>query len=284
MANDPLVSVIMPTYNRAHLIEESLNCLLAQSYSNWECIIVNDGSTDDTDAVVQAYLNKDQRFKYFKKPNEGTAVARNFAVSNSHGRFILPLDSDDIIGAEYIQKAVSEFNNDPEINIVYSQAEKIGVESGPWDLPKYRFDKFLVFNMIFNSSMYKRSDYDRVGGYSEDNMFEDWDLWIKILKNGGKVFQIPEVCYHYRTHSSQSVTTQLAEDKTKYKQSMDQLFKHHVDTYLEHMGNPILLERERQELASVVKTADYKLAVRIMNWSLFKFLRGLLNSFKRIFK
>jgi len=63
----PLVSVIMPTYNRAHLIAESLDCVLHQTYAQWECIIVDDGSTDNTDDILKSYLEKDKRFKYFKK-------------------------------------------------------------------------------------------------------------------------------------------------------------------------------------------------------------------------
>ncbi len=284
MVKDPLVSVIMPTYNRAHLIIESLDCVLSQTYSNWECIIVNDGSKDNTEDVLKPCIEKDSRFKYFKKPNEGAAIARNFAVLKSKGIYILPLDSDDLIGLNYIEKAVNIFNSNPEVSIVYSKAKKIGVESGEWNLPNYKFDKFLIYNMIFNSSMYKRVDFDRVGGYNEENMFEDWDLWIKILKPNGTVYQIPEILYFYRTHSNHSVSTQLALDEVLYKKSMDQLYKNNVDAYLEYIGNPIMLERERRQLASIVKTADYKLAVRIMNSKAFRFLRGLRNSFKRQIK
>ena len=150
MAKNPLVSVIMATYNRAYIIRESLDSLLNQTYSNWECMIIDDGSEDNTKEVVNSYLEGDNRFKYFKKSNEGAAVARNFGVMRSEGSYILPLDSDDLIGKDYIGKAVDIFTARPDINIVYSKAEKIGVETGEWDLPKYEFDKFLIYNMIFN--------------------------------------------------------------------------------------------------------------------------------------
>ena len=70
MKKEPLVSVIIPTYNRAHLIGETLDSVLAQTYQNWECIIVDDGSSDDTDEVIGEYVKKDNRFKYYHRPDE----------------------------------------------------------------------------------------------------------------------------------------------------------------------------------------------------------------------
>lgn len=280
---DPLVSVIMPAYNRAACIKDSLESVKGQSYPHWECIIVDDGSTDHTQDVVQDVIGHDSRFKYFKQSNQGAAAARNCAVRNSQGVYILPLDSDDLIGAGYIEAAVLQFIKDPELTLVYSKAEKIGEETGAWPIPPFDYRLFLVYNMIFNSSLFKRADFDAVGGYSEDTMFEDWDLWIKLLKKGGRVCQLPEVYYYYRTHEEASVTSYLSNDSIAFKNSMDALFKHHVDTYLVHLGNPILLERERRELASEVASADYKAAITLVQWPVFRFLRSLRGRLKRFF-
>jgi glycosyltransferase involved in cell wall biosynthesis len=87
----PLVSIIIPTYNRAHLIGETLDSVLAQTYQNWECIIVDDDSTDKTDEVVGAYVEKDSRFKYYHRPDEhlpGGNGARNYGFKMSTGEYV----------------------------------------------------------------------------------------------------------------------------------------------------------------------------------------------------
>ncbi len=98
--NNPLVSIIIPTFNRAHLIGETLDSVLAQTYENWECIIVDDGSTDNTAEVVNGYIQKDSRFQFYHRPIEkinGASSCRNFGLSLSKGVFVIFLDSDDLL-------------------------------------------------------------------------------------------------------------------------------------------------------------------------------------------
>ena len=105
MKKEPLVSVIIPTYNRAHLIRETLDSVLAQTYQNWECIIVDDGSSDDTDEVVGEYVEKDSRFKYFHRPEEhlpGGNGARNYGFRMSQGEYVQWFDSDDLMDKDLI--------------------------------------------------------------------------------------------------------------------------------------------------------------------------------------
>lgn len=100
MQKQALVSIIIPTYNRAHLIGETLDSVLAQTYTNWECIIVDDGSSDNTDEVVGAYVKKDNRFKYYHRPDEhlpGGNGARNFGFKMSRGEYVNWFDSDDMM-------------------------------------------------------------------------------------------------------------------------------------------------------------------------------------------
>ncbi len=110
MNDSPLVSVIIPTYNRAHLIGETLDSVLAQTYQNWECIVVDDGSTDNTDEVVGNYVKKDPRFKYFHRPDEhlpGGNGARNYGFKMSKGEYVNWLDSDDLIAEDKIEKQIN---------------------------------------------------------------------------------------------------------------------------------------------------------------------------------
>jgi len=112
MNNNPLVSIIIPTYNRAHLIGETLDSVLAQTYTNWECIIVDDGSKDNTDEVVGEYLEKDKRFKYYHRPDEhlpGGNGARNYGFMMSKGEYVNWFDSDDLMLPIKIESQINEF-------------------------------------------------------------------------------------------------------------------------------------------------------------------------------
>jgi glycosyltransferase involved in cell wall biosynthesis len=103
---NPLVSVIIPTYNRAHLIGETLDSIIDQTYTNWECIIVDDGSTDNTETVIQHYIQKDSRFQFLKRPKnqiKGANVCRNIGFNNSKGDFIQWFDSDDIMYSKSLE-------------------------------------------------------------------------------------------------------------------------------------------------------------------------------------
>ena len=113
MSNSGLVSIIIPTYNRAHLIGETLDSVLAQTYPNWECIVVDDGSIDDTENLVLAYVAEDVRIQYHKRPNykiKGAPSCRNFGVEISKGSYIMWLDDDDLIGENKLLFQVGVLN------------------------------------------------------------------------------------------------------------------------------------------------------------------------------
>lgn len=98
--NTPLVSIIIPTYNRAYLIKETLDSVLLQAYTNWECIVVDDGSTDNTKKIIEEYLKKDSRFQYFSRPTnkpKGANACRNYGFEQSKGEYIQWFDSDDLM-------------------------------------------------------------------------------------------------------------------------------------------------------------------------------------------
>lgn len=113
---DPLVSVIIPTFNRKTLIGETLNSVLAQTYTNWECIIVDDGSTDTTEELVKAYSKKDDRIQFYHRPEEnpkGSSSCRNYGLEKARGEYIQFLDSDDLISKEKFEHQVKLLEVDP---------------------------------------------------------------------------------------------------------------------------------------------------------------------------
>ena len=103
----PVISIIVPCYNQAQYLPETLQSVLEQDYRHWECIIINDGSPDNTEEVALEWCSKDERFKYFKKENGGLSDARNYGIKHSVGKYILPLDSDDKISKDYTLEAIN---------------------------------------------------------------------------------------------------------------------------------------------------------------------------------
>lgn len=231
------VSVIVACYNHADFLPQAVGSVIAQTYTNWECIIINDGSTDNSEVVASSLINSDHRIKYFTKPNGGLSSARNFGIEKSNGEYILPLDADDKIHPGYIEKALNEFKNE-KIKIVYCEAEYFGAREGKVNLPAFSRKGLAEMNMIFCSAMYKRKDFDLAGGYNPNMIFgwEDWNLWVAILKNGGEVIKIPEVLFYYRI----KVASMLKSLEGARKQTMFmQLYLNHPDFFDQFYDEPI---------------------------------------------
>lgn len=109
-----LVSIIIPTYNRAHLISETLDSIIAQTYKNWECIIVDDGSTDNTENLINDYIKKNSKFKIYKRPNylpKGANACRNYGLEKAKGSFVNWFDSDDIMHADKLMQQINHLQN-----------------------------------------------------------------------------------------------------------------------------------------------------------------------------
>ena len=198
----PLVSVIVPTYNYAHLITETLECLQSQSFENWECIVVDDGSTDNTEAVVKSAAAGDPRIRYFKQENQKQAAARNLGLRQSKGSYIQFLDSDDLLERRKLELHVAFLEQHPEIDIVYSGVRYFSSENpderlvsrrySMWDDGEAWMPEFsghgrkvlpaLIRNniMVVNSPIIRRRVIDLVGDFDITlTPVEDWQYLIR---------------------------------------------------------------------------------------------------------
>lgn len=201
MSQFPSVSIVIPNYNSAVFLDETLESALASTYPRFEIIVVDDGSTDHSRAILEVWKSRfPEKIKVFFQPNQGPSIARNQGIHQASGEYILPLDSDDKIHPDYISAAVEKFENDPEIKVVYCEAEKFGCRNEYWRLRPFSLDALALDNMIFVSALFKKSDWNRTGGYDPRFFcgWEDWEFWISMLKNGGKVEKLPMVGFYYR--------------------------------------------------------------------------------------
>jgi len=181
----PQVSVNIPTYNRGRVIKEAIDSVLAQDYTEFELIVVDDGSTDHTSDVLDSYRNV---IKVLSQKNRGVSAARNRGIAEASGKFIAFLDSDDLWLPHKLSTQVEFFNKTPDALIC--QTEEVWIRNGLRVNPKKRHKK--PSGMIFKLSlelclvspsavMIKRSLFDRVGEFDETlPACEDYDLWLRI--------------------------------------------------------------------------------------------------------
>lgn len=252
----PLVSMIVPCYNVAEYLRDTLESIRAQSLTDWECVIVDDGSTDDTAKVAKDYVLRDERFIYVYQENRGLAGARNTGIRNSRGKYIIPLDGDDLIAESYLSKASEILDGDPEVKVVYSFARFFGSRKGVWRLREYSYPKLLLGNQIFCSCMYRREDYERTGGYDENlRVYEDWDFLIRLLYGNGRVERIPEVMFFYRAR--QGSLTNSQDSSKRCLEARRYIFKKNIDIYYDYYDvNP-------QELCGIGNSRLHKILMTL---------------------
>jgi glycosyltransferase involved in cell wall biosynthesis len=206
-----LVSIIIPCYNQAHFLDETLQSVLNQTHPNWECVIVNDGSLDNTEAVANAWVNKDSRFIYISKPNGGLSSARNAGIKVAKGDFVQFLDSDDILGNEKLEVSVNlSVKNGSDIVITdFKRFRKTlaKLKRAFCDLSKqeFSFDSMLLkwdveFTIPIHCGFFKKSLLDSVTFHEELKAKEDWKFWIDIFRNNPKVSYVNKVMAFYRLH------------------------------------------------------------------------------------
>lgn len=238
----PMISIIVPCYNQAKYMREALDSVLASTLSDWECIIVNDGSKDATLDIAREYETKDPRFVVVDIPNGGLANARNVGILHSHGKYILPLDSDDKIGGKYLELAVTYLEKHPETKVVCCECEYFGDVNGVFTLPAYSYEQLLWQNLFVATSVYRRSDYDQTNGYNTNmkHGHEDWDFWLSLLTPQDDVYRIPEVQFYYRKHGVSMISGTIE----KLSVTNQQLVLNHMDVYKPYLGKLISWHNE----------------------------------------
>lgn len=245
MSDFPLVSVIVPVYNMERYLAETLESVLKSDYPNFEVIVVDDGSEDNSRAIAEEFMMKDHRVKLISQPNAGVSSARNNGIKSAKGEFILPVDADDLISSDYIKKCVSVLMSDQEIKVVYAKAEFFGDKIGEWKLPSFNIGLLARKNIIYVSGMYRKKDFEVTEGYSENIAgMEDWDFWISLLKTGGKVVCLNSVCLYYRITSQ----SKRLKDRKRKKQIIDQLNERHADFFHDQLGGKLHYNRSWSRL------------------------------------
>ena len=293
----PEVSIIIPTYNRANFLIQSIQSVLNQTFTDFELIVVDDGSIDDTKKIVWKFVKKDKRIKYIYQENSGgTAGPRNTGIKYSAGNYLAFLDSDDQWLPEKLEEQVSflKKSKDEKLGFIGCGALAIKKENeeiiAKYELPlSYRgniFNKILKKNFILTPSgiILKKEILKTIGNFDENfKMITDWDLWIRISKNYNFDF-INKPLFKYYVHNA-NITKTISQKETV--KDFSGLLEKHKEDYLKYLKADYV-NNLRHLANSYCKLGDVKLGRKYFiktiktNWldykSYFYFLLSFFGS------
>lgn len=210
-----LVSVIMPAFNSATFIKEGIESVVNQTYTEWELIVVDDGSVDHTAAIIQSFTTVDKRIKYLHQENGKQGKARNFGIKNSEGSYIAFLDADDTWTPDKLSVQMAVMLEDRNVDLIFSQGYlstngiisdcDVQIKSTWTDAD---LETFIDCNQIpILSVIIKRKILEKVNLFNESLRIqnaEDYHLWLKLLIAGGTFKSISNRLFYYRVHATQS--------------------------------------------------------------------------------
>lgn len=225
---DTLVSIIIPAYNAAPFISETIQSVQNQSYQHWELIIVDDGSKDDTQAVVQPFY-EDSRINYFRKENAGVSIARNTGFEKSSGTYLAFLDADDVWRENRLEKMLKRFGEDEDLGLVHSYVQEIDQDSHLLETIHKGKEGYILDSLLLwdgcnipapSSILVKREVVDNIGGFSPElSTAADQEFFFRVASQY-KIGMVKEVLGLYRMH-----------DKNMHK-NIQHMEEDHVRAYL----------------------------------------------------
>jgi glycosyltransferase involved in cell wall biosynthesis len=264
LSSAPLVSIIMPAYNAGRFISEAIQSVLAQTYPHWELLVMNDASTDNTEAEVLKF--NDARIRYFSIEKLGSpSKVRNVGLGKASGEYIAFLDADDALFPKAMETLLTAFAEHPERTAVYGFAfymnengepinegiTLIPSKEGGYSLPegyKHTWKNVVLGKVshLFSTMMMPRTTYERIGQMNEDLLVaEDYEYFVRLfLDNFEGVHSIPHYIYRYRVYGS-SITKQ----RDKYIQVVDSGMRI-SDWLFQHPALPAYAQRYRSEAAT----------------------------------
>lgn len=212
MNNHAKVSVVMPAYNAELFIEDSIRSVIRQTFQEWELIVIDDGSCDDTSRIVSELASTDERIKFYHNDrNSGASYTRNRAISLATGEWIAFLDSDDLWREDKLEKQVALSEEHPEAVIFYTASSFIKENGEPYEyvmeaMERISYDVLLRKNLLSCSSVMIRSSIMKDIKMPSDKMHEDYYAWLNVLKKHKYAYGVnePLLIYRLRNNSKSS--------------------------------------------------------------------------------
>ena len=231
----PRVSVLVPCYNLGAYLDEAVGSVLAQTYQDFEILIVDDGSTDPaTVRLLEGYERP--RTVVYRTPNQGLAAARNYLVARARGEYLCALDADDKLHPQYLERTVAALDRDPSLGFASTRMQMFGAETHVWpDDTRCDLETLLSHDPVHPAALVLRSAVLRVGGYDQEMPHqgnEDWDLWIGLIEAGYGGVILDEVLFDYRRRDN-SMSASCARGDAQL-QAVAYLMRKHAASYRAH--------------------------------------------------
>jgi glycosyltransferase involved in cell wall biosynthesis len=215
--NPTRITVVIPSYNHGKYLQDAVESVENSGFQNYEIIIVDDGSTDSSSTkVAQEFKNKG--YNVILQNNQGVAASRNNAIRIAKGEFIIPLDADNRLLKPYFFEGLKILEQNPEIGVVYGDAQVIGEKSGTWVNHQMQLEEIIFENYIDNCTIIRKSAWESIGGYDEKAPFhtrEDWYFWLGLIGKGWKFHHLNEFCFEYRFLADSKVRSRFADPKNR---------------------------------------------------------------------
>ena len=224
----PLVSVIIPCHNYGQYLDDALQSVLGQTFSDCEVLIIDDGSTDrfTIDKLNEIERRGIQTVRVMRQANAGVSAARNNGIHRARGRYICCLDADDCLHATYLEKCllVLESRN---LDLCYTHVQIFGDEEGIWKTGEFDARSLIEANRVCTAAVFTKSAWERAGGFNPNmhHGWEDWDFWISVAEAGGRGCVIPEALFFYRRHGA---TRDVRASRAYNRQLLGQIRENHL--------------------------------------------------------
>jgi len=224
----PRVSVIIAVYNAEKVIEAAISSIACQTFTDWECILCDDGSTDNTEQAIRRAVRNDPRFTLLKNAeNCGHAKTRNRCIDSARGEYIAIQDADDVSVDSRLEEQVSFLDDHPNVSVVSAWTEFFGEDGEVWgeirppEEPTLR-DWAKGSSIVHAAAMMRKSDLVSIGSYDERYFrLEDYDLWLRMLAGGFKLVTMPRVLYRVHwaigDYSRKKIKDRLSEILLKFR-------------------------------------------------------------------
>jgi glycosyltransferase involved in cell wall biosynthesis len=198
------VSVVIPCHDSAAFLPDVLGSVLAQTVSDFEIVLVDDGSRDNTRAVCEAHASShpDRAIRVITQDNAGVAAARNAGIAAASAPYILPIDADDMIAPTMIERCASVLDSDAQTALVFTDREEFGAIEDVYAAHSFELRRLKYFNQISYCSMFRRSMWESIGGYRTNvSGFDDWDFWLAAAARGFIARHVPQPLLRHRRHA-----------------------------------------------------------------------------------
>ena len=224
------ISVVIPVYNAEQYLDECLDSVLSQTFSDIEVICIDDGSTDKSLAILREYAKKDKRVKIITQKNSGVVVARNKAIAAASSEYIYPLDCDDIIAPNTLEKLYNAMIAGRG-DIITCRVMYFDRENEEFYLPRPNKYNMTQTNCLVNAALFRKSDFDACGGFDPafNTALEDYDFWLNmVFRQNKKIYRVPEILFYYRLKPKTDARNY--QHRTEHDELLKQLFAKYPET------------------------------------------------------